>query len=520
MRITLDGVTKSFGAQLVLDRVTLAVTPDRRIGLVGPNGAGKSTLLRLIAGLEPPDEGRVVREPPELTCGYLPQEPDRRDGETLLGYFARRTGVADAERELERSSAALAGERADAAAAYSAALERFLGLGGGDLAQRAAVVCAEVGLTPSLGRPLASLSGGEAARAALAAILLSRFDVLLLDEPTNDLDFDGLDRLERFVSDRDGGLVVVSHDREFLDRTVTRIAEVDPWTHGVAEWAGGFTEYEAARDAARATAYDRYELAEERRREISQLLARRRAEARAGGAMADRRGTQALRGKVRQAERALERADRPDKPYEPWELRLRLEPGERAGDRVASLAGAVATRGSFTLGPVDLDLAPSERVWISGRNGSGKSTLLGMLLGDVPLAGGARWIGRRTVVGSIGQEREGYRGEVALLERFRERTGLAAEPSRTLLAKFGLGADHVARPCESLSPGERTRAHVAELQARRVNLVVLDEPTNHLDLEAVEQLESALADYAGTVVLVSHDRRFLERVGVTRTVAL
>src|SRR5262249_32324746 len=201
--------------------------------------------------------------------------------------------------------------------------------------------------------------------------------------------FDGLERLERFLAARQGGLVVVSHDREFLDRTVTRIVEVDPWTHGVREWAGSFSEYDAARDAARVAAYARFERADERRREIAALLAQRRTEARAGGAKADRRGTHALMTKVRQAEKALERADRPDKPYEPWELRMRLEAGARVGDRVASLAGAVAERGSFRLGPVDLDLAPGERVWVSGRNGSGKSTLIGMLLGDVPLVAGS-----------------------------------------------------------------------------------------------------------------------------------
>ncbi len=206
MRISLEGVSKSFGARSVLDHVTLAVTPDRRVGLVGPNGVGKSTLLRLIACIEEPDEGRVIRAPRELTCGYLPQEADGRAGETLLAYLARRTGVGEAGRALERRSTELAERQTEAVSvAYSEALDRFLALGGGDLEPRAGAVCADLGLPVGLDRQLASLSGGEAARAALAAILLSRFDVLLLDEPTNDLDFDGLERLERFISGRDGG---------------------------------------------------------------------------------------------------------------------------------------------------------------------------------------------------------------------------------------------------------------------------------------------------------------------------
>ena len=230
MRVTLAGVTKGFGAHVVLDDVTLTVGPRSRLGLVGPNGVGKSTLLRILAGLDEPDAGAVTRAPSTLAAGYLPQEPDARPGETLHAYLARRTGVADAERELQQASAHLAaGGTGDA---YAPALDRFLHLGGGDLEARARTVCADLGLPVQLERPLAAMSGGERARAALAAILLARFDLFVLDEPTNDLDFDGLERLERFLDGLDAGLVVVSHDRAFLDRTVTRIAEIDPGSDG------------------------------------------------------------------------------------------------------------------------------------------------------------------------------------------------------------------------------------------------------------------------------------------------
>jgi ATPase subunit of ABC transporter with duplicated ATPase domains len=378
----------------------------------------------------------------------------------------------------------------------------------------------------SLGERTARLSGGEAARIVLAAILLSRFDVLLLDEPTNDLDFAGLERLERFLNGYDGAIVVVSHDREFLDRTVTRIAEIEPGSRRVREWAGGWTEYERARDEARRSAYARFEHARQRRLELERLLLRRRAEARAGKGLgdatggADRRATHALMTKVRQAEKLLERTDAPEKPFEPWELRLTLAARQRAGDTVAALRQAVARRGAFRLGPVDLDLAPGERLAVTGRNGSGKTTLLGMLLGAVPLAEGTRVVGRATVIGALEQERASYDGETALLERFRAESALPAGEARTLLAKFGLGADHVGRACGSLSPGERTRAALASFMARGVNLLVLDEPTNHLDLEAIEQLESALESYDGTVVAVSHDRRFLSRFAPTRALGL
>ena len=514
MRISLHGVVRSFGARTVLDHVDLTLGPRSRLGLVGPNGAGKSTLLRLLAGLDEPDEGRVERTPGSLTVGYLPQEHDRRAGETLLAYLARRTGVADAEAAVERHTASWSPD------AYAAALERFLALGGADLEARARATCAELGLAVSLDQETATLSGGEAARAGLAAILLSRFDVLLLDEPTNDLDFDGLDRLERFVDGFAGGLAVVSHDRVFLDRTVTRIAEIDPWTGTLREYAGGWSDFEAARALALERQYGAFERSQERTQEVQALLNARRNQARAGGAMTNRRGTHALMTKVRQAERALERVEQVDKPYEPWELHLSLGAAQRPGDRVASLESAVGVRGDFRLGPIDLDLAPGERVAVTGRNGSGKTTLLALLLGELPLSAGTRALGRATVVGTLDQRRRAYDGEETLIAAFTARSGLLLEDARTLLAKFNLGADHVERPCATLSPGERTRAQLAELMARGVNLLVLDEPTNHLDLEAIEELETALQAYDGTLVVVSHDRRFLEAVAPTRSIDL
>ena len=335
MRVSLAGITKGFGAHTVLSDVTLGIGPRSRIGLVGPNGVGKSTLLRVLAGLEEPDAGTIALDPPTLTIGYLPQEPEARPGETLRGLLERRTGVAESEQELEAAAAALArGETADDR--YEAALARFLHLGGGDFEARARTVIADLGLEVALDRDASRLSGGQAARASLAAILLSRHDVLLLDEPTNDLDFEGLERLERFLADVDAALVVVSHDRALLDRVVTRIVEIEPGTRRAVEYAGGWSDYVKRRDADRRAAYSRFDEAQERRRELIELLAKRRTEARSQGAGlgektggADRRGTNALRTKVRQAERLLERNESPDKPFERWELRLTLDGGQR-----------------------------------------------------------------------------------------------------------------------------------------------------------------------------------------------
>jgi ATPase subunit of ABC transporter with duplicated ATPase domains len=509
-------ISKTYAAVQVLDRVSLTLSPGDRVGVIGPNGIGKSTLLRLLAGVDAPDGGDVVRGG---EVGYLPQEPQARPGESVLAYLARRTGLADAEEEMDVLASQLVEEPA-LAQAYSDALERFLALGGGDFEPRARAALADVGLAGREDDPVELLSGGEAARAALAAILLARFDVFLLDEPTNNLDFAGLDRLERFLDGLQGGAVIVSHDRAFLDRTVTRVLEFEGETRRVREYPGTWSDYEAARERAREAqerAYDEY--VSERTR-FTDLRQQRRMEARGGESVAGRRATNALRGKVRQAERRLETLEEVEKPWTPWELRLELRAATRGSDEVVSLAGAVVERGPFRLGPVDLELRAGDRVAIVGRNGAGKSTLIGALLGELPLAAGTRTVGRGTVVGDLDQARGAFADGRPLAETFAAAAGLTDVEARTLLARFALGADDVARAAASLSPGERTRATLALLQARGVNCLVLDEPTNHLDLEAIEQLEAALDGYDGALIVVSHDRRFLERLSLGRTVEL
>ncbi len=506
-------ISKSFGARAVLDHVSLVVVPGERVGVIGPNGIGKSTLLRVLAGLAPPDAGRVVSAG---AVGYLPQEVEALPGETVLGHLARRTGVGAAEQDLDTLAARLGADPGQASA-HADALDRFLALGGADFAARAGAALAEVGLPGRADDRLEALSGGEAARVSLAAILLARFDVFLLDEPTNNLDFAGLARLERFLDELPAGVVLVSHDRAFLDRTVTRVVELEAETGQMREYAGTWSDYAAARGRAREAHERAYADFVDERDRFTTLLAERRTQARAGGAMADRRGTQALRSKVKQAKQRLARLDEVDKPWSPWELRLELPRAPPAG-MVVELRDAVVARGGFSLGPLDLELHSGERLAVVGRNGSGKSTLLQALLGALPLQRGERRTGPAVVFGELDQARSTFSGE--LLRDFTTASGLPATDARTLLAKFALGADDVSRPAEALSPGERTRAALALLVARGVNCLVLDEPTNHLDLEAIEELERALRGYAGCLVVVTHDRRFLEQLGVTRTIEL
>jgi ATPase subunit of ABC transporter with duplicated ATPase domains len=433
-------VSKSYGATLVLDQVSLVVSPGTRIGLVGPNGIGKSTLLRILAGIESPDGGTVSREPSGLTVAYFEQ------GSTEPGC-----------------------------------------------------------------------SGGEAARRKLEAIATVGGDVLLLDEPTNDLDFDGLRLLEGFVEEYGGAVVAVSHDRAFLER-MTRIVEFAPETRRVRVYTGGWTAFASQRElGAERAERDYAHYSGERARIREQGRRMREWEQRGYG-----QGRKKKKGKdvAKAFDKKLKRLDEVEKPWRPWRLQLELAPVSRGGDVVARLEQAIIERDRFRLGPLDLELRNGDRLAIVGPNGAGKTTLVRALLGELPLAAGRRWLGPGVVVGELPQGEGPFSSATPLLSSFLACSGLAAENARGLLAKFALGADDVNRPGRSLSPGERSRASLALLAARGVNALVLDEPTNHLDLEAIEQLETALEDFSGTVVLVTHDRRFLETFRATSTLAL
>ncbi len=519
------------GPLVVLDAVDLNLAVGDRVGLVGPNGVGKSTLLRALAGEAVLDAGAVERVPPSATVGLLPQEPERSGTETVRRFLARRTGVAAAELDLDEATAALAAGGRGTDDRYGTSLDRWLALGAADFEARAATTWADLGLAPRLlDEPTAALSGGEAARCSLASLLLSRFDVVLLDEPTNDLDHDGLERLETWVLGLDAPVALVSHDRAFLERVVTDVVEIDVHTRRARRFGGGWAAYLAERELARQHAQQRYDEFDVKRSALARRAQREREWASQGRARVRRSDeadkhirhfkidqTEQLAGRAARTERAIERLEVVEEPRDRWELRLSIPSPGRSGDRVAWASGAVVDRGEFRLGPVDCEIVVGDRVVLTGANGSGKTTLIELLLGRIAADGGAAGLGSSVVVGEMEQARGRLLGARPIVEVFMVETGLDVPGARTLLAKFGLGAEHVLRSSATLSPGERTRASLALMMANGANFLVLDEPTNHLDLEAIEQVESALEAFDGTVLLVTHDRALREQVAVTRT---
>ncbi len=528
-----------YGHRTLFDGLDLTVAPGDVVGVVGANGAGKSTLLRILAGVDEPQQGTVSLAPADAFVGFLPQEHERVPGETVVQYIARRTGCASATAEMDAAALALgdptlAPAGIDPADAYSTALDRWLASGAADLEERIPAVLAELGL--DLGDDpgaalMTALSGGQAARVGLAALLLSRFDIVLLDEPTNDLDLDGLERLETFVRGLRGGVVLVSHDREFLARSVTRVLELDLAQNAHRLYGGGYDAYLEERATLRRHAREAYEEFADKKADLVARARTQREWSSQGVRNAMRKSpdndkirrkastesSEKQAQKVRQMESRIARLEEVEEPRREWVLEFAIGQAPRSSTVVSTLTSAVFRQGSFALGPVSLQVNAGERIGITGPNGAGKSTLLRGLLGHQEPDEGSASLGASVQIGEIDQARSLLAGVEPLAAAFE---ALVPEFSsgevRTLLAKFGLRADHVNRPSNELSPGERTRAALALLQARGVNLLVLDEPTNHLDLPAIEQLEQALESYTGTLLLVTHDRRMLAAVSTDR----
>ncbi|MEV5371908.1 ribosomal protection-like ABC-F family protein [Streptomyces albogriseolus] len=522
-QITVRSVSKSYNGRLVLDAVSCTLAAGERTGIIGENGSGKSTLLRLLAGAERPDGGEVTVRA-DGGVGYLPQ-----DG-TLPAHHTVQQAVDEAlsdlramqarMRDLEAAMADGTGDNAQVLAEYGDLLTAFELRGGYEADARVERALHGLGLAhlPRT-RAIGDLSGGEQVRLRLAALLAASPEVLLLDEPTNHLDDQALTWLEDHLRTRPGTTIAVSHDRTFLDRVATTLLEVDADRRTVTRYGNGYTGYLAEKAAARRRweqEYARWESEVAAQREAAAVTARRVAPGRAmkdGNKMAyDRaagRVQQSVAGRIRNAEERLRRllADPVPKPPEPLRFTLASPKGGSLHGTVLEATGVTVTG---RLAPTDVTVKAGERLLITGPNGTGKSTLLTVLAGR--LAPDTGQVTRRGRIGHLPQEpAPGRPGETVLQAFARGLPGHPDEHTETLLALGLFTADRLTARVTDLSTGQRQRLSLARLLSRPSDVLLLDEPTNHLSPSLIEDVEQALADYPGTILLVSHDRRLRTR---------
>jgi len=511
--ISLRATVKSFGARTVLDGLDLEVPDDARIGVVGQNGSGKSTLLRILAGLDDPDSDAPVRRR-GMTAAYLPQLVGPETRTPLELCHAARPDIARVEHELEACAAAL-GDPAVAADLgrmqrtldrQQRLLDEFDRLGGHVFAGSVRSVLADLGVSAAeSARPQEELSGGKRKLVALAACLVQEPDLLLLDEPETHLDAYRRSRVEELVRDFPGAVVMVSHDRYLLDETVAAIAEVDRGR--VRMWPGNYSAYHAAREL---------ELQQQQlswaaqQKEIARLEDAIRRYKQWASMVDDRRHTI----RARNTQRRIERMDTVERPVlERRKIALALRSQARGGKRVAEWRGATVAFGDEpVLIGVDLTVFRGERVGVIGDNGSGKSVLVKLLAGELEPVEGEIWVGPSIEVGFLPQEHAPAPAGQTPVDALRAQKPCTEEEAVSALLRFLFSYEQCRQHVNALSGGERTRLELLLLMRAGANCLVLDEPTNHLDIDSVEMLEAAIETYDGTVVFVSHDRYFLDRI--------
>jgi len=524
-------VSRTFGVQTVLDDVSFIVNRGDRVGLVGPNGCGKSTLLRIISGQERPDSGRVSLEP-GVSVGYLAQGLDASFGDTvgqvvrsgIPGWSAARQRVDDLAARMAETGTAIS---ADLLEAYGEALIQFEALGGYGIEYRVDTVLAGLGLAGvEPDRPVAQLSGGQRTRVGLARLLVAEPGLLLLDEPTNHLDIEALEWLEQFARDYDGAALIVSHDRTFLDNTVTRIVALDDRTHHTTECAGNYSDYEMAKlgemEAQWSAWQDqqveiaRLQMAARRLRDIARFKVGGKGDSGdkfARGFFANR-----AKGAVARAKHIEERLQKlleegtVDKPKQHWQMKLEFGPMTRGGQTALTLNNLGHSFGAgFLFRHVDLTLRRGERIALIGPNGAGKTTLLRIIVGELEPAEGEVRQGASVRLGYMPQEQNTLDAGSTPLGVALSISPMSETEARNFLHYFLFEGDEVFTPVSKLSFGERARLILAKLVLEGSNCLVLDEPINHLDIPSRERFEAALDAFPGAILVAAHDRAFIDR---------
>jgi ATP-binding cassette subfamily F protein 3 len=520
-------VSKKFGLNTVLDNVTFTISPGERLGLIGPNGCGKTTLLRILVGEEQADRGGVHIDPPTLRIGYLPQGLEPGGEDTLGGYLGRMRGNMDLlSKELEALAIDLARtpNQHSLQEAYDAALANLTRLAEdkGNLP----VVLASLGLDEyPLSTPVKILSGGQKTRLALAGVLIAEPQLLILDEPTNHLDVGMLEWLENWMNDYPGAALVVSHDRTFLDRTVTGILELDPQTHSLRSFVGNYSDYLEQKLLEHEKLWQAYS---DQLEEIARL---RQAAVRVRGDAAFKKGGKGDSGdkfakgffanrtrrtvkRAKSLEKRLERLtteDKIEKPRASWQMKIDFNDTLESGRDVLRCEALSVGYGDLVLvHEFSHVLRYNSRVALIGPNGAGKTTLLRTITGSIPPLAGDVKLGANVKLGYMAQEQENLDSASDALTLIRHSAPLAETDARTFLHKFLFSGDDVFVPIHKLSYGERARLSLACLISQGCNFLLLDEPINHLDIPSRSRFEQALANFEGTVLAVVHDRYFID----------
>lgn len=523
--LTLRNIRKNYGTRRVLDKVSFSLGEGQKAALVGQNGVGKSTLLKIIAGLETADRGEIV-VPRRAFIGYLPQEAVAESDETLREYLRRMAGLG----ELEIKMAALEHEldQEERLAEYETITQEYRRLGGYDFERRSKNILEGLFLE-SVGkkRRVSELSGGEKRKAALAGVLLRGVDILLLDEPTNNLDFPALLWLERYLSRAEVTCLIASHDRTFLDNVVEKVIEIDWMKREAQMYTGGWSDFAAMKARALRRQKELYRIQEEEKERLLVSADQKmdwvgrvketkgRDNDKLASNFKKERAAKKFTTSAKALEERVKRLDKIEKPFErePLIFDVASETGEVFLDARDVVAGY---HEGFAFGPFSIYIGQRDRVALLGINGAGKSTILKTLQGVLPPLSGEIHRSAGAKVGDLMQEHENIPREKTPFKIFAERLGIAdSEQVLRILSRFQFSPDMASEKLEAFSPGERVRFILALLSVSGANVLVLDEPTNHLDLEAIEALEEALENYPGAIILVTHDRRFLERVHLT-----
>jgi ATP-binding cassette subfamily F protein 3 len=518
MELKAEHIHKTYGTITVLEDISFSLEREEKVGLIGNNGTGKSTLLKILAGVIESDGGEITTRKGSVV-GYMPQDTSLATDETVNDYLHRVSGIAALAERLEDSPEALAEYERRNGYAFDYRVDMTLaGFGLRDVSST---------------RPINSLSSGQKSKVFMAGILLSDPDVLLLDEPTNNLDLPALIWVEDFLAHSEAACIIVSHDRLFLDRVVRKIFEIDWHTRMLTITRGKYSDYLVRKKKEHARQWAEHEAQQEEIKRLTESARAKKAEAAQGARFRGSDNDKFLRGFKRDRasksgkaakaiEKRVEQMDIVERPIEREVFRIHIQPTKQGGRRDIVLKDVLAgyENDGFRIGPLSLTVPYGSRVAVLGLNGSGKSTLLKTINGELDSLGGEVAIGDGLVLGNLMQEHDNLPREESIKDFLTRRAGIAVKDAYALAVKFGFKAAEIDKEISALSPGGRARLLFALFTALSANALLLDEPTNHLDLEALDALEEAVTHYEGTIVLVSHDRYFLEKFHATDTYIL